>query len=214
MADDLASGDATTTDTHDRGERVLLAALIVGLRSRSRQWIESAPMIDAAAFGQMMRTELLGGHTQAAFLGRTLAGSALPLSDADRMFAQSVMDEQEVFLAGFIADLEAGRYTDDLGADTAAVAHRAAMYADALLGTANQAWAEMHEAETQIQWLLGSGDNCADCPDIAAGSPYTRDTLPTYPGAGDTACRGNCMCTLEALSVRAFSRADQDDLDG
>jgi len=39
--------------------------------------------------------------------------------------------------------------------------------------------------------------NCDDCPVINIGSPYTKETLPTWPRNGDTLCRQNCCCFLE-----------------
>lgn len=48
-----------------------------------------------------------------------------------------------------------------------------------------------------LYWLLSAVRNCPDCIDLAGNSPYTSDTIPTYPGAGVTRCRGNCKCTLE-----------------
>jgi hypothetical protein len=35
--------------------------------------------------------------------------------------------------------------------------------------------------------------------EIAARSPYTRATLPTVPGRGDTQCLSNCRCRLDIV---------------
>ena len=48
-----------------------------------------------------------------------------------------------------------------------------------------------------IFWVLGSSEHCDDCLDLASGNPYTWDTLPTTPKAGDTECIYNCKCHLE-----------------
>jgi hypothetical protein len=42
--------------------------------------------------------------------------------------------------------------------------------------------------------------NCDDCPRIAENGPYTKTTLPTVPGAGETACLRACRCWC-SLSV-------------
>ena len=55
------------------------------------------------------------------------------------------------------------------------------------------------ESRAQFRWQLNPAEHCGDCVALSAGGPYTADTLPTYPGAGDTACRGNCNCTLERI---------------
>ena len=213
MADEDVSPDLELPQSDKRNdERAILAALLLRLRKRSRDWLEAAPQpIDHEAFADMMRGDLLSGHTEASFLGRSLAGSSLPIGESDRLFAETIMAEQEPYLAGFAADIAAGRYTAEDGAAMVdSMAQRAGLYADVLVGTANEAWAEMQDGDTKILWILGGNeDHCPDCPDLAEGSPYTRDTLPCYPGDGSTECLGNCLCTLEALSVRAFSRGDQ-----
>lgn len=38
--------------------------------------------------------------------------------------------------------------------------------------------------------------NCPDCIELAEGSPYSYDELPTIPAAGDTVCLSNCACSL------------------
>jgi hypothetical protein len=48
----------------------------------------------------------------------------------------------------------------------------------------------------KIFWRLGSCDHCVDCPALSVASPYTRNTLPTLPGNGDTLCKTNCCCYL------------------
>jgi len=50
-----------------------------------------------------------------------------------------------------------------------------------------------------IYWKLGTPktEHCPDCLDIAAGSPYTKETLPTTPGAGHTRCLTRCYCSLD-----------------
>lgn len=67
-------------------------------------------------------------------------------------------------------------------------------------GTASQQsyWTEYAQTiEKLINWILHPAEHCGDCLGLAAGGPYTVATLPTYPGAGDTECRGNCQCSLE-----------------
>jgi len=61
-----------------------------------------------------------------------------------------------------------------------------------------------------IHWELGHpiGDHCSDCLDIAANSPYTKETLPTVPKSGDTECLFNCLCRL------VYVREDMQDTDG
>ena len=49
----------------------------------------------------------------------------------------------------------------------------------------------------EIHWVMGAvEEHCSDCP-VLASRVYTWKTLPTTPGAGDTACLFNCQCHLE-----------------
>lgn len=50
--------------------------------------------------------------------------------------------------------------------------------------------------EEWIHWELNPAEHCQDCLDLAGSSPYKPGNLPTWPGAGETRCRGNCNCTL------------------
>ena len=49
-----------------------------------------------------------------------------------------------------------------------------------------------------FRWQLGSvlTEHCDDCIELASNSPYTKETLPTVPRAGDTRCLWNCHCEL------------------
>jgi len=55
--------------------------------------------------------------------------------------------------------------------------------------------------DTIIYWTLESDNPCPDCVELARNNPYTADTLPTTPKAGDTVCRNYCYCTLRTEEV-------------
>jgi len=80
---------------------------------------------------------------------------------------------------------------------------RVGMYATRLWGAGHQGFADqMAAGEKLLEWVVTSGNPCNDCPDLEAGSPYGPDNpLPTFPGAGDTACRTNCLCLLREYGV-------------
>lgn len=50
---------------------------------------------------------------------------------------------------------------------------------------------------TAIEWRLGLAEHCADCLTFAAGSPYTKGTLPAVPRDGTSRCLSNCKCSLK-----------------
>ena len=96
------------------------------------------------------------------------------------------------FLAGFADDIAAGRVSEAQALD------RVRQYGKA---TQQSFWREWSLTRPGlIEWRLHPAEHCGDCVELAAGSPYTAETLPTEPGAGDTQCRGNCNCTLEDVA--------------
>lgn len=95
------------------------------------------------------------------------------------------------YLAGFADDIAAGRVSE------AQAIARIRQYGRA---TRQSYWNEYRLASRGlIAWRLNPAEHCGDCLNLAAGSPYRVDALPTVPGAGSTQCRGNCKCTLERL---------------
>lgn len=51
--------------------------------------------------------------------------------------------------------------------------------------------------EVELYWTLGIAEHCDDCIQLSSGNPYTWETLPTTPRAGDTECLMNCQCHLQ-----------------
>lgn len=76
------------------------------------------------------------------------------------------------------------------------IERRAAMYAHALDGSFEEA-AVSRMKGVLIYWRLTDAEHCPTCIDLANGSPYTPDTLPTTPRKGETQCLTNCKCFLE-----------------
>jgi hypothetical protein len=73
---------------------------------------------------------------------------------------------------------------------------RVGRYAQALDSVAWNAKIESMPDSIEIDWVLGVAEHCDDCLLVAANGPYSKDTLPTVPRAGDTACHSNCRCKL------------------
>ena len=49
----------------------------------------------------------------------------------------------------------------------------------------------------KIYWIPKPGvTHCDDCLVLAVDSPYTKETLPCYPGDGTTKCGKHCQCKL------------------
>ncbi len=73
-------------------------------------------------------------------------------------------------------------------------------YAKPMWGTGQQGYGDSLGVNgVLLVWELGADeDHCSDCIGLADGSPYQRGDVPTWPGAGDTACRDNCYCSIVA----------------
>lgn len=97
------------------------------------------------------------------------------------------------YLSNFANDISAGRVSE------AQALARIRQYGNA---TQQSYWREYAGASReQLNWRRTPGESCTGCVDLEANSPYTAATLPTYPGAGATPCRGNCNCVLERVAV-------------
>ncbi len=149
-------------------------------------------------FGDRMAVQLEDAHAQAAMLGRHRAGDMAPLEADDVTFASAVVDAESEYLDAFVRDLECGKYTAENGLpDIARISARAALYAGRLRGTANETFTLASDEDLTFTWVLGGDEeHCEACPDLAQGSPYRAEELPTIPGANATPCLWNCRCSL------------------
>lgn len=200
---DLGVDDERAQEAEDRRRKALLLLLLLLLSDTEARCMDLARDMsrgDATPqqFGGAMYGLLVQAHGMAAYLGRMLGGAAGPMTPADAVFGRTVADEQRPYLDGFV---QAQYQPSQPGED--ANAARAALYARGLYATANEAWRLTLEPGERVWWVLGPNENhCRQCPAIAAGSPYTAETLPTVPGSGDTDCLGNCKCSLERAPGR------------
>jgi hypothetical protein len=54
-----------------------------------------------------------------------------------------------------------------------------------------------------------SAEHCSDCITLAMSGPYTKNSLPTVPRVGDTACRSRCQCHLRFVTGKV-SKKERD----
>ncbi len=216
----------TERDRAEEARRAALLALVALLIDSTRHELDllcgslTLGVVGVPVWSERSMVRLVEGHTHAAYLGRRMAGREEPMDSLDEAFGQSVAEEQAPFLEKFAGAVEAGEY--DLPAppsadeptlgeivaervaqlDSERIRGRAGMYADRLRGTFHEAWVLSLPAETVIHWKLEEGASerhCSTCPKLARNGPYTPETLPTFPGAGDTDCLTNCLCRLEVV---------------
>jgi hypothetical protein len=75
---------------------------------------------------------------------------------------------------------------------------RARLYANRLMGTAQEGWFHLQAADAVIYWRLTYGaEHCPSCVELEKGNPWTAATLPTVPARGDCECLQSCRCWLE-----------------
>ena len=67
-----------------------------------------------------------------------------------------------------------------------------------------------------LTWKMHPAEHCSTCPVYEANSPYTKQSLPGYPGEGFhlTQCGTNCKCSIQIsdLYVTAFPDAPEESL--
>jgi hypothetical protein len=166
--------------------------------------------ITSDQWADAMDSALLDGHTAAYTLGRQRSGVSGDQNADDEHAGLAAKESQSTFLNSFLQDIDGGKYTGEDGAlDANAIKNRASQYLGAMRGTANVAFVDHSVDDAEFTWELGATeDHCEDCPQMADLSPYSKGTLWTTPGAGDTDCLGNCTCSLvRDDGTKGFARA-------
>lgn len=179
-----------------------LSDLVTETRAEIGTLVDSlaAGHLTPSDFAEEMGVTLERAHEQAGILGRLRAGDLSPVNEDDRIFAQRVMRGEVDFLSGFEKDIEAGRYTDATGLlDREALLRRAESYTGRVEGTANETFGLASPADALFHWRLGGAEaHCTQCPDRAAGGPYTVAQLEVmgYPRTNATDCLYHCRCRI------------------
>lgn len=175
-------------------------------------------IIDIPQFNERVEAVLFDAHSRASVIGRHISGDLAPINAEDRMLASLNMDRQKTFLERFLSDIEGGRYTAEDGRlIRSAVNNRLQLYASATRGTMHESFVAVSPRDSVFDWILIAENNCDDCPIIAAGSPYTKLTLPSFPGDGSTQCLTNCKCVLlrdDGVVTAAYPYEEVEDLAG
>jgi hypothetical protein len=165
---------------------------------------------DTAELHDRFATILAERHGRAGYIGRRRAGDFAAFDEDDTKFGELIAEEEEPFIGALMEDLRGGRYLAEDGSFLlAAILSRADYYAGKLVATANEAFTGVSDLNELYRWeLAGEEDHCPDCPDLAAGSPYRSDDLPTHPCSGETKCLTNCLCRLVRVSdgLTSFTR--------
>lgn len=121
-------------------------------------------------------------------------GPVTPRPEQAEASVASFASRQRRFATRFAVDVARG-YTSLPGKMD--VGQRIALYENALEGAFHLGAIDGSPDGYLVWWALGSCSHCDDCPVLAHNSPYTRETLPTFPRDGMTTCRANCCCSLD-----------------
>ena len=111
-------------------------------------------------------------------------------------FIKKQVHGQEQYLSNFRSYIESKQ---GLGQElTSRVSQRAGLYAERGTAMFEAGHVSSLPDDVLLDWEMQPAEHCLDCPDYEAGSPYTKDTLPGYPGEGFhlSACGTNCCCTI------------------
>ena len=204
IEDLIAAIAAASEDELEEILRGLLSQVGQGMATRLGEiFVQVSRETIPAETGRTLTIETLtGGHSRAAFLGRTKAGNDVPYGEFDQTFGTLVAEEEAIYADKFIDDILAGKYTREDGTiNVEAIEARADFYEVRLRGTANEAWANTLDPEDLVYWLLGNNENhCGTCEDLNNNSPYRPADLPVHPGDNATECSLGCDCTLRSES--------------
>lgn len=135
---------------------------------------------------------LWDGHRDAYGLGTRRASGKAPLAGEADQVAKKVLESEQRYLDGFEAALHEDQVLNPL--------QRMSMYAGRMRGTAYGGWFDGSSDDETFRWHLGIADHCEDCRKLDGESPYSKETLPTVPGANETDCGFNCKCWLSRES--------------
>lgn len=170
--------------SNDDRAKELIAALALALLGLTQKL--AAGSITRRGFTNAATGALWDHMQQAAALS---AGDAYHVRPVDALLASKY-----TYLDNFAADIASGAISD------AQAAARAELWSG-LAHTAYQmgkVQAMSDEAKAEIYWTAEDDDHtCPDCEALEAGSPYTLESLPTYPGDGATQCLSACRCSID-----------------
>ena len=91
---------------------------------------------------------------------------------------------------------------------TSQIRARAGLYAERGSAIFEAGAVSAMPADVLLDWKMNPAEHCTTCPIYASNSPYTKATLPGYPGEGFhlTKCGTNCKCNLMVSDLYVTQR--------
>jgi len=137
----------------------------------------------------MWRSEIKDGWQKAYEFGVRSVGNPFGIWEEDKSWLKGAEAEEFGYLGKFVDDIKNNELVMGLE-------DRLEMYTETLDGVFNHGKVDGSPDFVEIDWILRESRHCADCIRFAAGSPYTRKTLPAVPRDGSSRCLSSCMCEL------------------
>lgn len=120
-------------------------------------------------------------------------GKGTVVTAADRYWVASAARKELSFFKAAIGKRKDWKHS---------VRTRTAMYGSSLQSTYDAGRIVGLPSLMAIEWQVDYAlENCKACLWLANAGPWTKDTLPTQPRAGETPCLFNCGCSLRNYQV-------------
>jgi hypothetical protein len=139
---------------------------------------------------EMWCSEIRSTWEKAYGLGVRSVGNPFGVWEQDKTWLKGAETEEFGYLGKFVEDIKKNELA--MG-----IEDRLGMYVETLDSVYFHGQVEGSPEFVKIIWHLRDSKHCDDCIRLAAGSPYTKTTLPTVPRSGDSRCLSNCKCFLE-----------------
>lgn len=161
--------------------------------------------LDVDGFVNQMQSSIGNYYERLYMQGKNVTS----LQDWERQLIRGQVQGQRPYLDNFADYI---RNKQALGQElTTRVTWRAGLYAER--GSAMfefgvmSAWPD----DILIDWKMQPAEHCTTCPVYEANSPYTKDTLPGFPGEGFrlTQCGTNCNCIIQPSDLYVWKPVEE-----
>lgn len=139
-------------------------------------------------------------------------GKGSPLEAWEEEFVRRQAQGQMKYLDNFANYIETQK---GVGKDlTGRINQRASLYAERGSAMYEAGFVASLPDDVLLDWVLQPAEHCPTCPIYAANSPYTKGTLPGFPGEGFhiTVCGTNCKCKLRISELYVIELPGEEEI--
>ncbi|MEM3112782.1 MAG: GNAT family N-acetyltransferase [Candidatus Anstonellales archaeon] len=138
---------------------------------------------------QMWRAEIKDAWEKAYRFGVRSVGNPFGVWEEDESWLKGAEREEFGYLGKFVEDIKKNELVMSLE-------DRLDMYIETLDGVYFHGKVDGSPEFVKIHWILREAKHCNTCLRFAAGSPYTKKSLPAVPRDGTSECLSFCKCEL------------------